>query len=609
MLVTKNVKLKSNNKINSHYLKLGYNLDNDYFFIDIKDLPKKSRIKVEAECDYCKKIREISFYLYLKNVSYNNKFACSSKCGSEKRKEISITKYGVDSPSKLESIKDKSKRTNLEKYGEEFYISTLEFKDKSKRTNLEKYGTEIPMQSDKVKEKIQKTNIEKYGVRNVFQLEEIKDRVKSSNLEKYGTEYYQSTNEFKEKFKNTCLINFGVEHPTKSKKVLDKIKNSNLEKYGYEFYMSSLEFKNKSKKTNIEKYGSECPNKSEMLRKINYEVCKDINYIRYDEKEKSSLYRCTSGHEFYIKSDNYISRKRNNISPCTICNPINDLKSLKEKELFEFISSVYTGEIIQSYRDGLEIDIYLPELNLGFEFNGLYFHSEKFKEKNYHIRKTNYFNSKNIKIIHIWQDDWEYRKDVVKSMISNKIGKSSNKIGARECEVREINDKNIIRKFLDENHIQGFVGSKIKIGLFYNDYLISLMCFDQFEGRKKIKNGFNLNRFCNKLNSHVIGGASKMLQYFIGKFNPERIVSYADKDWSVGNLYEKIGFIKISESNPDYKYIINNKRVHKSNFKKSQLKSKFDIDISNKNESELVNELGIYKIYDCGKIKYEYLKN
>ncbi len=96
MLITEKVKLKSNNRINSHYLKLGYNLDNDYFFIDVKDLSKTSRIEVKAKCDYCMKIREIPFYLYLKNVSYNNKFACSSKCGSEKRKEISMVKYGVD---------------------------------------------------------------------------------------------------------------------------------------------------------------------------------------------------------------------------------------------------------------------------------------------------------------------------------------------------------------------------------------------------------------------------------------------------------------------------------------------------------------------------------
>ena len=608
MLITKEVKIKVNNKTKNHYLKLGYILDNGFFNIKTDDLTTTSRVKVKSQCDYCNSIKELPFYLYRKNISYNNKFACSSKCGSEKRKEISVVKYGVNSPSKLDNIKEKSKKTNIDKYGKEFYMSSDEFKQKSKKKNLEKYGFEIPMQSEEVKERLKQTNLEKYGCENTFQSDEIKEKIKSNNLEKYGYKYYQSTNEFKDKFKNTCLINFGVDHPTKSKFILDKIKNSNLERYGVEFYMSTVEFKDKSKKTNLEKYGNESPNKSEILRKINYEVCKDINYIRYEDKEKISVYYCNKGHEFYIKSDNYISRKNNNISICTICNPIDDLKSIKEKELFEFISSVYTGEIIQSYRDGLEIDIYLPELNLGFEFNGLYFHSDKFKEKNYHIRKTNYFSTKNIKIFHIWQDDWTYKQDIVKSMVVNKLNQSFNKIGARKCKIKEINDNQIIRKFLDENHIQGFVGSKIKIGLFYNDLLISIMCFDQFEGRKKMKNGFNLNRFCNKIDTNVIGGASKLLKYFIEKYDPERIISYADKDWSVGDLYEKIGFIKISESNPDYKYILNGKRTHKSNFRKSQLKKKFNLDTSNKNESELIKELDILKIYDCGKIKYEYLK-
>ena len=111
-----------------------------------------------------------------------------------------------------------------------------------------------------------------------------------------------------------------------------------------------------------------------------------------------------------------------------------------------------------------------------------------------------------------------------------------------------------------------------------------------------------VSRFCNKLGYNIIGGASKLLSHFIKKYNVKRIVSYADKDWSIGSLYYTLGFKNISESGPDYKYIVDKKRVHKSRYRKSKLKT-------NLTESSKMKELGINKIYDCGKIKFEYWCN
>ena len=125
------------------------------------------------------------------------------------------------------------------------------------------------------------------------------------------------------------------------------------------------------------------------------------------------------------------------------------------------------------------------------------------------------------------------------------------------------------------------------------------MTFDTFEGRKKMKdNNWNLSRFCNKLGYNVVGGASKLLSYFIKEYKASRIVSYADKDWSVGSLYYTLGFTNVGGNGPDYKYIVDNKRVHKSRYKKSKLKTTLT-------ESKTMEELGINKIYDCGKLKFE----
>ena len=99
---------------------------------------------------------------------------------------------------------------------------------------------------------------------------------------------------------------------------------------------------------------------------------------------------------------------------------------------------------------------------------------------------------------------------------------------------------------------------------------------------------------------NVVGGASKLLSYFIKEYNSKRIVSYADKDWSVGSLYYTLGFENIAESKPDYKYIVGDKRVHKSKYRKSKLKTTLT-------EKQATEKIGISRIYDCGKIKFELL--
>ena len=304
-------------------------------------------------------------------------------------------------------------------------------------------------------------------------------------------------------------------------------------------------------------------------------------------------------------SNNFHNRLTYNIPLCTICYPIGDNKSIKEKILLEYIQDVYKGEIISGYRDGVEIDIYLPKLKLGIEFNGLYWHSNKFKESNYHINKQIYFREKDIDIKFIYEDDFDNNLDIIKSQIKNWLGINNRKIYARKTEVKQISSTEEYRNFLNSNHIQGFVASKLVYGLYYQDSLVSIMCFDKKEGRLNMEEtGWNLNRFCNLLNHQVIGGASKLLNHFIKQTNPSRIISYADKDWSNGNLYNVLGFDLINESKPDYKYIIDGVRKSKQNFTKAKL-AKLGHDTLNLTESQIINNLGINRIYDCGKIKFE----
>jgi hypothetical protein len=452
--------------------------------------------------------------------------------------------------------------------------NSQETKDKLKNTSLEKWGVEHYSKTIEYVQKVKNTSIERFGVDNYAKTSDFIEKSKKTFLSKWGVDSFTKTSEYLEKSKKTSLINWGVDFPIQSDIIKERIKNSNIKKYGVSHIFESNNY-----------------------RDLNFNISLNPNYISYDSG--LNLFNCDCGeqHTFNIKTDDYYGRLKSNNKLCTVCYPISSSPSVKEKMLLNFIKSVYDGEIISNFRSGsLEIDIYLPQLNIGFEFNGIWWHSDRYKDKWYHIKKTDYFKNIGIRIFHIWEDDWINNNEILKSQIRNWLMISKNKIWARNCDIVELTNCN---KFLNENHIQGSDRSNIKIGLLYNGKVVSVMTFNKSEGRRKMVDGeWNLSRFCNKLDTNVVGGASKLLKYFIKNWIPNRIVSYADKDWSNGGLYLNIGFKLLYETDTDYKYIINDKRIHKSRFRKSNLKT----DLSENNYMS-----NIPKVWDCGKMKFELL--
>jgi hypothetical protein len=253
----------------------------------------------------------------------------------------------------------------------------------------------------------------------------------------------------------------------------------------------------------------------------------------------------------------------------------------------------------RSLLNGKELDIYIPSHNVGIEFNGLYWHSELFVDKNYHLNKTELCEEKGVQLIHIFEDEWLNKQDIVKSRVKNILGVTDETIYARKCEIREVSTKEKT-KFLNDNHIQGAVGSKINLGLYYNNELVSIMTF----GKRPIlnKSEYEMLRFCNKLNTNVVGGASRLFKSFIKRYNPNEIISYADRRWSMGNMYEKLGFEFIENTEPNW-FIINGKnREHRVKYQKHRLiEMGFD---ENKTADQILFENDMNKIYDCGTKKY-----
>jgi len=595
MILNKFIELKITRKNIDHYInwykdiKLG-----DIIKVDPNKLQKSCGYKIDVSCDICGIDRNIKFQAYTKNINSCPEYPIYTcdKCSHIKIKEYNKKKWGVEYYSQTKEYSDKFKNTMIERWGVEYALQSDVLKDKVKKTNLEKFGVENPfMDNEMIRSKFK----EKWGEDHPSKVKSIYDKIKKTNLKNFGYESPFSSLEIREKSKKTNLQRWGEEHYSKTNFYKDKVKKTNLEKWGVEFTLQNVEIRDKIKRTNLEKWGFTNPIMSDESRK-RFKITNDISYLSYEGSGVSKMW-CDVGHEFKINTHNYSSRTKNKNPLCTVCHPIGNSRSIKEECIYNYISHIYSGEVIQSYRDVLEIDIYLPDLKLGFEFNGLYWHSEDRKSKYYHLEKTKHFKDRGICLIHIWEDDWDLRSDIIKSQIKNWLGLTESRIFARKCNVREINSEAI--GFLNKNHIQGSDKSNLKLGLFYDNKLVSVMTFNWFEGRKKMESGgWNLSRFCNLLNTSIIGGASKILKYFINNYNPTRIVSYADRDWSCGYLYLKLGFNLVSESRPDYKYLVSGVRVHKSNFKKSKLGYKIK-------ETEYTQSLGYSKIWDCGKLKYE----
>jgi hypothetical protein len=456
--------------------------------------------------------------------------------------------------------------------------------------SIEKYGTKTPAESNIIKEKIKKTN----------------------NL-KYGGNSPMSSNKIKNKSKDTLLSNWSVDNPAKSKEIL----KNRIESF------KNSDFKENYEKTSLEKYGTKHPWMNNEIHKKTIEsfyknykkrITDNIDndkfsFIGFEKGDKTNLnFNCINcKSNFTILTYQFYYRIKNNNSICTKCFPISESSSIDQIELFNLINENYNGKIELNNKNTIkpyEIDIYLPDLKIGFEFNGVFWHSDKFKSKDYHLKKYKKSTENNIRLYTIWEDDWTIKREICESFILNKLGKSI-KIMARKTTLKEV-DYNTSKEFLDISHLQGDCKSSKRIGLYYENNLVSLMTFSKLRlplnGKNTDKDSWELTRFCNKKGFSITGGASKLLKYFINNYNPVEIQTYSDNLISDGKLYEKLGFDYKWMSDPGYWYVVNGIRSHRFNWRKSKL-IKLGHD-SNKTGEEIMAELGYWKIYNAGNKKW-----
>lgn len=327
----------------------------------------------------------------------------------------------------------------------------------------------------------------------------------------------------------------------------------------------------------------------------------DLTNTVYEKSNKPVTVKCNDcGRYFTIEANSFL---RGHGCPYHNCNSSNKEKEIKEViEELGFKCETNCREILPS---GKEIDIYIPYKKIAIEFDGLYWHNELNKDKKYHLNKTVECEQLGIRLIHIFEDEWIFKKEILVSMFKNFLGITEHKIYARICDIRKVEVKEATI-FLNENHLQGTCSSTIKYGLYYQDELISIMTFGKcrhFIGNSSHE--YELLRFCNKRDYCIVGAASKLFKHFVRTHNPQSVVSYADRRWSQGNLYDNLGFELYNKSKPNYYYVIGMERKNRFNFRKSVLKKKYNCD-ENMSEHQFCLFNKWYRIYDCGCLCYEW---
>lgn len=547
-----------------------------------------------------------------------------------KRAKTNLKKYGTDN-----LFKDVARMTQArkEKLGVEHALQRADLLKKSQDTLEKHYGVRATFKSQEILAKKDKTNLEKWGTIHPTQNQVVKDKMTETNLKKWGFVSASLNPEIKKKQQDTLEKNYGVRvSPFASKEIQEKARQTNKQKYGEEIYRKSQDFKDKQKQalntvgedglTGIErrtqKYKENCLLKHGVENYTQVHIKnKDLLSEEYVKANfiKDNVFLLHEFCEFYNVQFSVVDVKYRKMFNIDVPNKQYRLQT--QTDIYNYVKSIYNGKVEINNRkiiQPLELDIYVPEKKIAIEFDGLLYHSYGKSEyaiynnleenKKEHLTKTELCEKQGIQLFHIFENEWIdiNKRNIWKSVIKNKLGLITNKIYARKCEIKKIDDL-AKKNFLNDNHLQGNCSSSINLGLFYNNELVSIMTFGKSRFSDEYK--YELLRFCNKINTIVVGSASKLLKHFIKQYG-KNIISYANRRWSIGSLYEKIGFIFFINREPNYFYFKTNENILYSRikFQKHKLKKLLAIYNEDLTETENMYNNGYRKIFDCGNKVY-----
>lgn len=488
----------------------------------------------------------------------------------------SIKNFGCRNPAMSQKVKEKIKSTCLKRYGSEYSSCNLDVRAKRSATFKQKSQQDW----DSRTKKSSQTCMDKYGVINAMRLQSTKAKMTETNMAKYGVGCVLQNPSVKAKIKSTCMEKYGTEFPQSCPDVRAKMSES----------AKNPMMRVRVRRTaDIKKYGPK-----------NLKLLQDRCFVEAEYSEKTAA---EMGREFGVTGCTFANRwLRGHSIPLS-----RKAGSVGERELLKFVRCLLGDTTITSSRAIIppqELDILIPKLKTAIEYNGVYWHRSEVRGSSYHRNKLEACNAVGITLLQVWESEWrvDRTKAIWKSVIAMKIGIVENKLMARKCKVETVSAP-VARKFYDKAHLQGGTVGGLHYGLTYKGELVCCMSF----GKNRFGGGWDweLLRFCSSLNTQVIGGASRLLSRF-RKEHTGTIVSYANRRWSNGGLYEKLGFRLVRETAPNYFYFKGAGTELHSRHKFQKHKLPWVLEEFNEELTEVQNMRanGYHQIHDAGNLVF-----
>lgn len=489
---------------------------------------------------------------------------------------------------------------------------------KSRKTYSRFCSAKCSANSKSTRNKFEETCLEKYQVSNPNKTNEVKSRRKKTVQRIYSVDNISQAKAVKEMKKTTCRSNFGVDFPMQSVLVRKKSAETLKERYNVSNIMEISEIREKAsiraRKSMLERYGVNNPSYINLDKKI-------TKFLLNKPKLKKWL---IIQHHTLRRTHKQIARILN-IAPSSVdsyCKQFNietryySPISNTHSEVLEYVKKLTKKPVYVNYRglnDLTELDIYIPCLKIGIEVNGIYWHSEGLNDipnPNRHLKKTEACLKQGITLLHITETEWldPIKQSIWKSKLDLLLGQPLEVIYARNCEVKLISSR-ACSEFLKLNHLQGSVNSKIKLGLFYRDRLYAVMTFSKSRF-SVLEDCYEMLRFCSLVNTRVTGGASKLFKYFIRNYKFNKLVTYADRRYSQGNLYKALGFTHTHNTKPGFYYWLssyNNYTLEsRLSYQKHKLSKKLKIYDPQLTSHQNMFNNGYRRIWDCGHSHFVY---
>lgn len=455
------------------------------------------------------------------------------------------------------SVEAKRATTCIERHGEDKSLSNKNHMDKTRATSLKNNGVMFPLQNESIRQRTIDTLTERFGD---DAMSVIRQRGQRALKEKYGD------------------VPFG-------------------------HMFATDQFRNKASVTKREWW---LPARLDEFRQQHVELVSDVN--THQNNRTMLDWKCT-------KCDTiFKSQIRDGLTPrCPTCFPFNRI-NWKQQEVIQYVESLLSDgdELICGSRQIIppkEIDLYVASKSVAIEYNGLYWHSDLMLTRDpqwYHYNKTIACEEQNIRLLHIFDDEWQQRRPIVESIIRSTLKiPASTVIHARKCTVIPLTAKDC-NAFLENNHIQGADNASVRYGLSHDGVLVGVMTFGRSRFDRAVE--WECYRLAFKTNVAVTGGAARLFKRFIKEHSPQVVISYSDRRLFSGEIYNSLGFEFVGHTTPAYFYVDLaggcNTRYNRQKFQKHKLADlleNFDPDLS---ESENMRAHGYGRIWDCGHKKW-----